>query len=680
MLRSTDITSGNNPNTGLPFSTVESLIGFLGQVNIAGFSTLGADVYNFPQNRVNKTFQLADELTWRLNKHNLVFGVDTRRTDLESDLPRLARPLLEFNGSPRLTPRPQTGGCPNGGIGNFCFPVSSDPVQVISPIDLAGLGAVSNFLLTFNVDRPDAKAGLRYYQLNFYGQDTWRAASNFSLTFGLRYEFNTPVKEVDNLIEQTFTDPRLSFTPGLSAFIAGRTRIYDPDYNNFAPRVGMAYSENFFGKNRISVFRAGYGIFYDQVLGAVVNQSRNVFPTYATVNFGGLAAQGDAITGLSFFNPTRRNVNGVPLLTPGTVNTLNLPFNSFFGFLNAFFPNGITATLPSRTLQMPMAHHYSFEYEQQLNSNFTLSIAYAGTSGRHLLRFNTPNLGSSLTTAPLSFEPFEISTGSGNLWIPLTRGRNFNPVRPFGSIGTINQFETTASSSYNSLQTQLKGRFVDRLDFQISYTLSKATDEVSDVFDLAGAFALPQNSFDLRAERGPANFDSRHKLSYLLIYDFPAFKNKGWLNLIAENLQISSIGRFYSGQPFTVNSVIDVNLDGNLTDRLNSTQGIEITGDRSQPLRLTTGNTLALLAPFGRDGQVRRNSFRAGNVLELDLSIAKNFVFGSRRLIFRTDLFNFINRANFGVPIRLLEAAGFGKVTRTVTPARRVQFSLKYLF
>ncbi len=169
-------------------------------------------------------------------------------------------------------------------------------------------------------------------------------------------------------------------------------------------------------------------------------------------------------------------------------------------------------------------------------------------------------------------------------------------------------------------------------------------------------------------------------MSYLLIYDFPAFKNSGWLNLITDNLQISSIGRFYSGQPFTVNSVIDVNLDGNLTDRLNSTQGIEITGDRSQPLRLTTGNTFSLLAPFGQDGQVKRNSFRAGNVLELDLSIAKNFVFGSRRLIFRTDIFNFINRANFGVPIRLLEAPGFGKVTRTVTPARRVQFSLKYLF
>ncbi len=69
-----------------------------------------------------------------------------------------------------------------------------------------------------------------------------------------------------------------------------------------------------------------------------------------------------------------------------------------------------------------------------------------------------------------------------------------------------------------------------------------------------------------------------------------------------------------------------------------------------------------------------------GSVLELDASVIKQFKLGAGHLSFRTDIFNFINRANFGVPIRLLEAPGFGKAASTVTPGRRIQFSLKYEF
>ena len=143
----------------------------------------------------------------------------------------------------------------------------------------------------------------------------------------------------------------------------------------------------------------------------------------------------------------------------------------------------------------------------------------------------------------------------------------------------------------------------------------------------------------------------------------------------------SSTGRFQTGQPFTVNSIFDVNLDGNLTDRLNTTEGIVITGDRRQPLRLTTSNLAGLLAPVGQDGKVGRNTFRAGNILELDLALNKSFAFTDRfKLVVRMDIFNFINRDNFGIPVRYLEAPGFGQATETVTPGRRVQLSVKLHF
>jgi hypothetical protein len=123
-----------------------------------------------------------------------------------------------------------------------------------------------------------------------------------------------------------------------------------------------------------------------------------------------------------------------------------------------------------------------------------------------------------------------------------------------------------------------------------------------------------------------------------------------------------------------------VNLDGNLTDRLNTTDGIVETGDRSQPLRLAVDPT-TLLAPVGQDGKVGRNTFRAGGIMQIDLSVNKRLPLrASQTLTLRADIFNVTNRTNFGVPIRLLEAPGFGKATSSITPGRRVQLALKYSF
>jgi hypothetical protein len=204
---------------------------------------------------------------------------------------------------------------------------------------------------------------------------------------------------------------------------------------------------------------------------------------------------------------------------------------------------------------------------------------------------------------------------------------------------------------------------------------------VSDVFDLAGASSLPQDSLNLAGERGPANFDVRHRFAYNFIYDLPGRNQSGALGkALLGGWQLASLGSFQTGQPFTVNSIFDVNLDGNLTDRLNTTSGIVGTGDRSRPLRLAA-DPLTLLAPIGQNGRVGRNHFRAGNVLDLNASLLKHFPWGEQRdLSFRMDVFNFINRANYGIPVRYLEAPGFGQATNTVTSARRIQFSLKFSF
>jgi hypothetical protein len=680
-----DLQSQETQCLGRP-ETTECVNGPVGQVIIAGFSPLGVDVYNFPQARTNKTFQVADDLTWRRGSHNMAFGADFRRTTLDSDLPRLARTLLTFNGSPRLVLR--SGTCANGGIGDYCFLANSDPRAVIRPEDIAGLGAASNSLLTLNVDRPDSRVNLLYNQLNFFAQDVWRPKSDLSISFGLRYEYNTPVRESDRVIEDTFADTRLALVPVLRDVIGNRTTLFDPDRNNFAPRVGVAYSPAIFAR-QATVFRVGYGVYYDQILGAVANQSRNVFPTYLTVN---LAASVFVGFGLDISNPATLVVNGAQLRRPGTLNQYNAAglaarntnfasVLSLFGGPNGLFANGINVTLPSRIMDTPLAHHYSFSFEQQLSPNYTVLAAYVGTSGRNLLRFTTPNLGSSLTVVPLSLGTFgsNVPSISGGLLIP-QRPLDRAGTQGFETLGAINQFETTASSQYHALQTQLRARFRNRLNMQASYTFSKATDEVSDVFDLAGAFVLPQDSLNLAAERGRANFDVPHRFVYEFNYDFSGTAETGFLRKLTNGLQISTTGRLRSGQPFTVNSVVDVNLDGNLTDRLDNLNGLEITGDPAQPLRLAAANPTTLLARFGQNGSIGRNTFRSGRVYELDASIIKRFTFGRQSLAVRGDAFNFINRANYGIPVRLLEAAGFGRAVNVVTPARRLQLSIKYEF
>lgn len=629
------------PNTGpvlyaTATSDVESRIGRVGQVNIAGFSPVGVDVFNFPQRRVNDTYQFADTLSWQVGGgHNPVFGADLRITNLNSFLPRNSRTLLTFNGNPT---------------------VIEDRVFTLSPINLAAEGVPSGaFLSLADPQKGQAEIRLRYYQSNFFAQDEWRVRSNFSLSYGLRYEYNTPPAERDNIIERTFTDPILNdpAVSGAQKFIAGRRRIFDPDANNIAPRVGVAYAPAWFGQNRETVIRAGYGLYYDQAIGAVVSQSRNVIPNFLTVNTGGFVETDK----FDFFNPSRDGLcfkrdNLVctdfrPLVQPGTLNTrnsaltINQVLDNFSG--SSIFPNAFSFTLPARRFPMPMAHQYAVTVEQQLARGLWASVAYVGTTGRNLLRTATPNLGPNNIVVPLR------SSVDENSLVPyfagVTRAPNFG--RPTNGLGAVTLYETTARSRYDALQVQLRGRLT-RFDFQFNYTLSKALDDVSDIFDLAGASALPQNSLK-PDERGPANFDARHRVAYQITYALPTLSGSPAVGrLFFGGWEILSTGQFQTGQPFTVNSLIDINLDGNLTDRL---------------------------------GSIGRNAFRAGNYLLLNLAVVKNFnLTEQQRVTLRAEFFNFINRANFGVPVRFLEAPGFGQATDTVTPGRRVQFALKYSF
>jgi hypothetical protein len=651
----------------------ESITGPIGQVIVSSFSSIGVDVFNFPQGRTNNTFQFADTLIYDVRNHRITTGFDVRPTQLNSFLNRNFRPVAVFNGAQDVAAL--TGGVP------------ASPYGFYLGRDYLAAGAPTGFFQTLASGAADSSIGLKYWQNNLFLADQIRLRPNFTLTLGLRYELNTVPKEANRRIESTFNSPevqryiaiereitRNTFGQGVSGFenfLAGRFKIYKTDANNVAPHIAFAWDPFKTGKTSI---RGGYGMYYDQILGAVISQSRNVFPTFLTVNFGGYnpnCAFSLATCLQSPANLIHRLVAQNPSFTfarPGTLNQYNGAFGDpVQAMIASIFLTNLTTgpgfTLPDAHLETPYTQQWGLTIERELKRDFLFSVAYVGTKGVHLLRTATPNLGPNAISYVTSVGA-ESPAGAADLRFPVFAGISLPPngrnapgaFRPFPLLGSFTSIESDANSSYHSLQAQLNKRFSYGIQFTTAYTWSHAIDEASDMFDLAGTLALPQDSFNRRGERGSANFDVRHRFVYSAIWDLPGFKQ----NSVLGGWQLASIGSFQTGQPYSVLLCCDLNQDGNLTDRFN-------------PL---TGRYDA------------RNTYRAPGIAAIDLAVNKFFTFNERqKLEFRSEFFNLFNRTHFGIPRnriwfadQQLEPLTQRHFVDTRLPARTIQFGLKYSF
>jgi len=336
--------------------------------------------------------------------------------------------------------------------------------------------------------------------------------------------------------------------------------------------------------------------------------------------------------------------------------------------------------LPSNNLRTPYSQHWGLTTEAEILHGFFVSVGYVGTRGVHLLRLTTPNGGPNLI--PIIFSVRQgmnhtFPVFDGIVADPSGPGIRFGSGRPFPLLGSLTLIESSASSTYHSLQMQLNKRFSHGIEFTTSYTWSHAIDDVSDLFDLAGAPAFPQDVNNLRLARGNASFDIRHRFVYSVIWDLGALeKHRGLLG----DWQISSIGSFQSGQPYTVLAGVDQNLDGNLTDRLDTTNGIVAIGHGATQLSFPT-DQLALIAMPGSDGSVGRNTFRAPFISSIDLAVNKRLSLRERHeLNLRAEIFNLLNKPAYGIPVHVLGFPSLGSSVSTRLPARVIQFSLKYIF
>ena len=640
----------------------------LGQVIVSGFSPIGADVNNFPQRRVNNTFQFADTAFFTEGRHRIIGGADFRRTQLNSQVDRNFRPVVYFSGSVDIAPAANRLSASNG---------------FFQGADFVSVGAATGFLQTLAVV-PDSTIGLRLWQGNIFALDQIGLRPNFKLTLGARYEVNTVPEEVDRRIEATFTssetqrfiaEERARFqASGLERYLAGRASIYRRDLDNIAPHIAFAWDPT--KRGRIAI-RAGYGIYYDQIPGAVISQSRSVFPRFMTINLAGVQVGQEVIA----FNPAR-------LARSGTLNTFDATRGlgrDLFELLTTLarlatprpnhFPGTPGFVLPVADLATPYSQHWGVTVEREVARQLLVSAAYVGTKGTHLLRLTTPNLG--INAIPL------IDGGSLFGQTVLFRGGVASPGvnfrRPDPLLGAFTSIESGGNSSYHSLQAEASLRPTKGIQLTAAYVWSHAIDEVSDLFELAGARGLPQNSFNLAAERGSANFDVRHRFVSSFIWELPVFSGHkhlgGW--------QLAGIAALQTGQPYTVGSSIDVNLDGNLTDRLQMLTGIQQVDEGALQYRFpaTAVEQFRLLANAGADGAIGRNTFRAPGIASLDLALNKRFLLTERQQVeLRAEMFNAFNRSHFGMPVHTLFFPGLGRAVNTTVPARTVQFAVRYKF
>ncbi|MEP7340458.1 MAG: TonB-dependent receptor [Acidobacteriota bacterium] len=713
----TGTTDIGNLGKNVPVTT-----GPIGGLIIEPYSPVGVDVFTIPQNRVNNTFQFGESVSYRAGSHAFRFGSEILHYHFDSLLDRNYRPLATYGYAIQAA-------------GNFRVGppdiFQQRWTQVIPGVQLAALGVASSILQTLTVGQADSKIRLRYTQYSFFAADNWRIHPHLTLDVGLRYEYGTVPREADDLIENALRLENIPMPDSSSSFfsveriakfeaavsqygkvLGNRTSIYDPDRNNFGPHAGFAWDPR--GDGRTAV-RAGYGIYYGVILGALVSQSRSVFPAEIPVNidplfvgFNVLTLNNPALLG-GLTGDLRALPNPpLPLIQPGTLNQLAGGRKDFAALVGELFMRngsggGLAFTLPNKELPTPYTQQWHLTIERELLDGYLLSAAYVGTKGAKLTRLTTPNLGPLVTAYIPVGRPMPFGTNPHNFPIVLTstndstsgpRTQLSRPLnRSYENLGAYQIFENSAASNYHSLQIEARKRFERNYTFTAAYTWSHAIDDVSDIFPVAGAPNLPQST-NLRGERASANFDIRHRFAASVVWDLPFYRNRaGWKARLLGGWQVASIFQAHTGQPFTLHVPFDVNGDGNLTDRPSTMQGLIFCAcedGRRRRIALAPGVGVSdfvprtpdgLLVVQGQDGAVDRNSVRGAGFITLDLALNRKFRFNEHRhLEFRAEFFNLANRANFGLPIRTIGSPGFGSAVETVSPARIIQFALKYNF
>lgn len=593
------------------------------QISLTGYVTIGGPT-NLPQGRHDNNYNYIENMTYIKGTHTMKFGVDVLHILFNSFFTSFGR-------------------------GSFAF----QPIFTGNSVADMLLGLPQQ--ADRNTGEPFHNAIANNYGVYF--QDDWKITPKLTLNYGLRYDLDPPETERVNKIAsfdpstntiKTAQGLRYSIDPKTGLLVGARDsslgeHMWDYDYNNFAPRVGIAYRP--FGGTK-TVVRAGFGSFYNHQI------------------------TGNGITPLNRNSPFRNRSTAGPF----TATTRPLPN------LTNVFSSNVTVVPPGiqKDYRTAYTNEWSFGIQREVAQNLLLEVSYVGSESHKL---------------PLPVNINQAFPGPGST----------NSRRPFQGYGSITGgfISSIGNANFNSLQTRLERRFSKGLSFTVAYTFSKSIDQNGGISTSSNStMAFAQDARNLRAERALSDYDVPHRFVFSYVWDLPYLKSNSFVNAVTNGWQLKGIQTLQAGQPFTVYDNIDQSATGGGSDRPNlvgnphvSNQGVDLWFN---PCTILANGTLSncgggrspawQVQPSGTFGNAGRNILRGPRLVNFDLGLSRQFKFTERiGLQFRAEMFNLANHPTFFLPTATVTTNGFGTITQAADQGaagsqRQIQFALKVVF
>ncbi len=527
----------------------------------------------------------------------------------------------------------------------------------------------------FNNGATGPREGAQEYYIA-YAQDEWKIASKVSLNYGLRYEYYSPMREVNNL--------NVQFDINTGKILPTDHPFYQGVKTNFGPRIGLAYSPA--SKTAI---RGAFGMFYgpgqtEDLLQPIESDLINTVVTGGTYPID---------------------------VTAVRANFINNPSNRSFG-PRAYSPD---YKVPERVYQ------YNFSVQQELPGKFVVTGAYVGSQGRNLFLRSIANRIVAVRTNPdpaqagIISREFDIDNGGTNV------------LHPFGE---VDYKVSGGHDSYNALQLSVVRRSNKGLTLNSQYTLGRSlgNSEGSNEADTVSNNARALADFDI--DNSYNKFDIRHNFNTSLVYAIPTRGLSGAAKAILGDWEVGGIANARSGLPVNVfvtrPDIVYTDAAGNVftsgaagrTAVINTPGGGSTRSTRRPDLvpgvdpYLNNDRTLFNPAAFaipkpGTFGNLPRNYLRGPKFRQVDLIVNRKFPFKETRNVeFRAEIFNVFNLTNFaappsvlgpalgtaagqfqpGQPLSFTGSSAFGTVTSTVERSvglgtnRQIQFALRLNF
>ena len=648
-------------------------------IGINGYFDLGFSP-DGPQPRVDSVYQIDETISKSLGHHNLKFGYDGRRFNVSNPYDADNSGAYSFSSSGN----PDTSGDP---LLDFELGIPATYTQ-----------ATGNQII--------ARAFLNYG----FAQDTWKATSNLTLSYGLGYQIDTPIVNLQHNGEgvtcfipgqqsKIFPTAQLDLNfpgdPGCNGAGGATTR-----YTDLGPRIGFAWAPNLGSLSggdlkKLSI-RGGYGIYYNRTEEESSLQNLSD-PPYAITSHG---AVDNGATNPQFANPfLNLNVAGPQ---PNAVNRFPATFPAPGQTVNFANYAPYELSQPSAGFRSPYAENFQLTVEREFPSQIVARVSYVGSVSRRnqIIVEGNPISPAGHAACLASQACIADATNQNHDYPTHTLYGYPDPTTGYNDFMSIGEITTEGSSSYHSLQAGLDKGLTHGLQLQLSYTYSHALDNGSNFENagFGGSNGRGYNQYDTALNYGNSQYDARHRFVLAPVYRVPfnasgkAFSAR---NLLAAGWEISGITTFATGFPYdisyaggTSNSLWcsvdtsyyacpDVPVQTGPLQHLNPRTNIGADGYSNY-----FGTTNFAQEPIGSFGNIARNEYHGPGINNTNVVVSKNIPFsgdGGRSLQLRLESDNVFNHTQFNLPDGSIVNGTFGQITGAAA-GRQTQLGAKVYF